>query len=191
MLPVLAALITQIVAFPPHRLSLDFGVPVPLSVYGYRSKDGAKGLVWLGAVRLDYRYRVAQSVDFGVWVNAANVHGEDGAATADIYFVTTGLMVAYEVPFAPCANTPHIDFALGLGVMWNGIMVDDGIDLHTTSLGANGRVRLSFPLSPWIALGLSATLDVFAPPLNRTTWFNTELLETVVLGFTLGGTASW
>lgn len=190
MLAVVAALLGSVIA-APHRLSLDLGVPVPLSVYGYRSKDGARGLVWLGAVGLEYRHRVAGHVDVGAWVSAANVHGKGGDATADVYFVSSGLLGAYELPLGTGEHVSTLIFVLGLGVMWSGIAVDDGIGLRTTSIGSLGRIRFSWPMSPHIALGLSTSFELFSAPLNRETWFNTELKETFVLGIALGVTAAW
>ena len=185
----IAGLGVALLVAAPVRVTLDLGVPVPLSVYGYRSKDGSRGLVWLGHAGLEARVRLLADVplDVGVWLQASNIHGRDASASADIYFVSTGLMASYDFPLGALS----LGFGLGFGVLWSGIVVDEGINVHTRSLGGLGRSRVDWWLSPAVALGVTADVAVFGPPLNRATWFNTPLRETVVLGFALSVTAAW
>ena len=178
-----------------NRVSVELGVPLPLSVYGYRSEDGASGLEFLGSLGFEY-LRSVHSLTFGSlhvggWIIAADIHGRDRDATADVYFVSLGVIGALEIPIGTTPYSTRITGALGLGAMFNGIIVDSSMRLQTSALGGLARLRFSLPISSCTSLGASATLELFSEPLNRARWFNAELHETVVVTLALGLTHSW
>jgi len=178
-----------------HHVGVDLGVPLPLSVYGYRSKGGARGLCWLASLAVEYRYSIVASADIeiqlGGWASAANVHGTDGKASADVYFVSAGLIAFAEFPLSSRRSRASFLIGVGLGASFSGIVVDDQIALHTTALGGTSRARLQLPIFDSLVFSIGMSVDVFSPPLNRSTWFNSPLRETVVISPALGLAAGW
>lgn len=166
----------------PWAIRGRVGVPVPLTVYGFNTQSDSVSTRRPLYGGLALGLEVVDGWQVGGRLGGMTLIGEDGADSADVWFVSMGGQIRYH-------PTPAWQLALGPSVLRNAIIIDENIRLDTWALGAASSLGWAWEVSPRWSWDVEVGLEAYMPPWNKTTWFNQALGRTVLL--TVGVGASW
>jgi hypothetical protein len=175
-------LIASTASAAPLTLRSRLGLPVPLTVYGFNTQSDSVSTrrPIYGGLTLDLAWAPAWQA--GLRVGGMTLVGEDGANSADVWFVSMGGHVRHQ----PVSG---LSVTLGPSVLRNAIIIDENIRLDTWALGAAGGVGWAFALSDAWTIDAEVGLQTYLPPWNKATYFNQPLGRTVLLTLAVG--VSW
>ena len=178
-------------------LVLLFGVPIPLSIHGFRSSpEDRLSLtrplrVEILAISPNLENPSLEFVRFGTGVSVATILGKDESMTADLRFTTLNATITLgpfrAMPKGSQCNA-DISFAAGPILGFQHIFVDEGLNLDTYAWGA--RLRTSIDVcasnSAPVCLVLDAAADGYAPASDRASYFNQRLGGSTLLSASAG-----
>ncbi|MDI7268687.1 MAG: hypothetical protein QME96_11905 [Myxococcota bacterium] len=173
-----------------HRIAVGLGVPVPLTVVGYRGDSRGFSHDFLGAVTLEYEARLlaAPLLGVGLAISGGYLSGTGGGTAGAI-----GLLVGG--PTLTIGWRPWSINDLGGGVALAAapvaglvrLYVDENINMNAAVIGGRAAVRIEQSVADGWVLWLTAAFDWLSEPLNREAFFNETLGSTRLLWFALGG----
>lgn len=165
----------------PWAVSVQGGVPIPLTVYGFNTQADSVSThrPLYGAIDIALTLRPEWQV--GARLGGMTLVGADGASEADAWFIAGGL----QVNWTPLADWPW-RVSLGPSLLRNAVIVDENIRLDTWAWGARAATGYAWPLHPHWAIDVEAGIEAYRPPWNKATFFNQPLGRTVLMTIALG-----
>lgn len=172
-----------------HRLSLNVGLPVPLSVHGKYPDPGETSLDFVGQAVLGYDAAPFDSIRWlrlGAELSVVHFAGSLGDASGRVTFWTGHAVVGIAVRPVWAWHWLVLRIGGGPGLLRNRVFVDEYLNKTTHSFGGRGYAMTTVHITARLGISVRAALDVFAEPFDEPTWYNQPLGETNFTSYGVG-----
>jgi hypothetical protein len=172
-----------------HRLAVQIGAPVPITVLGYRgdSKGFSQEFILAGSAEYEFRLTASPRLAVAILATTGWLFGTGSGTSGSLGLVLGGPAVTLGDDLWTAGALPGgLVGGLGSSVAWVHLHVDENVGMDVIAVGGRAFLRVEQAVSAICRLTATFAFDWLSAPLNRDSFFNQPLGQTRILWLLLG-----